>query len=184
MSRRNFKTAQKLVEQQKEGILSSLKTTANDSNKGQDPNQTLASLDSMIDRMQGLKRRLDDLHGAEEKINEHSRKRIQHLKNLYDIPSLADVKYEQWSRIRLDRLLVDYLLRCGYVESARSLAMEKGIEELVDLDVFLECHMIEDRLRGGKVDKCLQWCLDNRQALKKINVKSISRTHPVDQSGC
>ena len=39
---------------------------------------------------------------------------------------VEDVKYEVWSRTRLDRLLVDYLLRHGYNESARALADEDG----------------------------------------------------------
>ena len=71
--------------------------------------------------------------------------------------------------MRLDRLLVDYLLRLGYTESARQLATEKGIEELVDVGVFEECGRIEAGLREGKMGEALGWCGENKQALKKIN---------------
>ncbi|KAL8824784.1 MAG: hypothetical protein Q9191_004822 [Dirinaria sp. TL-2023a] len=169
VSRKNFKTAQKLVEREKETILTALPTTASMSNQGLDVNQTLASLDTMINRMQGLKRKLEGLHEEEKVLNQQSRKRIQHLQELYEIPSLADVKYEKWSRVRLDRLLVDYLLRSGYSESAIALAEEKGINELVDLDVFVQCYAVEQSLRRRSTAECLAWCLENRPALKKMN---------------
>lgn len=176
VSRRNFKTAQKLVEREKEAVLSSLQSTATASNKGQDASQTLASLDIMINRMQGLKRKLEVLHEEEKVLNQQSRKRMQHLQDLFEIPSLADVKYEKWSRVRLDRLLVDYLLRCGYSESAVALAEEKGITELVDIDVFIQCYAIEQSLRRRSTAECLAWCLENKPAMKKLNVSGCIRT--------
>ena len=126
----------------------------------------------MINRMQGLKRKMETLHGEEKKLHQHSRKRIQHLQDLYNIPSLADVKYDQWSRIRLNRLLVDYLLRSGYGDSARALANEKGIEELVDLDVFVQCHKIEESLRMRNIHECLAWCVEHRPMMRKISVQA------------
>ena len=120
--------------------------------------------------MQGLKRKLASLHDEELALHSASRRRLAHLQDLYEIPSLADVKYEEWSKVRLSRLLVDYLLRGGYEESARALAREKGIEELVDVDAFVQCHRVEDSLKKGRTQECLVWCAENKQALKKINV--------------
>ncbi len=93
-----------------------------------------------------------------------------HLQNLFEIPSLADIKYEEWSRVRLDRLLVDYLLRSGYGNSAVALAREKKIEDLVDLDVFVQCHAIEESLRRRSTAECLAWCAEHRPLMKKSNV--------------
>lgn len=120
--------------------------------------------------MQGLKRKMESLREEERVLQQHSRKRILHLQDLYEIPSLADVKYEEWSRIRLDRLLVDYLLRSGYGNSAMALAREKGIEDLVDLDVFVQCHAIEESLRRRSTAECLAWCAEHRPLMKKSNV--------------
>ncbi|KAL8787877.1 MAG: hypothetical protein Q9195_007570 [Heterodermia aff. obscurata] len=122
----------------------------------------------MISRMQGLKRKMESLHDQEKKLHQQSRKRIQHLTDLYEIPSLADVKYDDWSKIRLNRLMVDYLLRCGYGESAKALAKEKDIEDLVDLDVFVQCHAVEESLRRRSTTECLAWCVEHRPMLKKI----------------
>ncbi|KAK2797995.1 GID complex subunit containing RING finger motif [Emmonsiellopsis sp. PD_5] len=169
LARRNFKSVQRIVEREKDHILPTLKQTANDSLSGtQDASQTLSSLDSMISRMQGLKRKMQTLRDEEKDILNQSRKRIQHLESLYRIPSLADVKYDEWSRVRLDRLLVDHMLRSGFSESAKQLAEEKGIEDLVDLSVFVQCQRIAESLRRGETRDALQWCGENKVALKKV----------------
>ena len=128
---------------------------------------SLDSLDSMITRMQNLKRKMELTQEEEKRLQRQSRTRIQHLQDLYEIPSLADVKYDEWSKVRLDRLLVDYLLRMGYTESARELAKEKEIEDLVDLDVFVQCRKIENSLRRGSTVECLAWCNDHKPMMKK-----------------
>ena len=124
--------------------------------------------------MQTFKRKLQTLHDEEHSIQNQSKKRIEHLQDLYDIPSLADVKYDDWSRIRLDRLLVDYLLRAGYSKSGEKLAKEKGIEDLVDLNVFVQCQRIADSLGRGEARDALTWCAENRAALKKLGVQPSS----------
>jgi macrophage erythroblast attacher len=124
----------------------------------------------MLARMQNLKRKMESIQQEEKKIQNQSRKRIQHLEHLHQIPSLADVKYDQWSRIRLDRLVVDHMLRSGYTESAQQLAQEKGIEDLVDLNVFVQCQRIAQSLRRGETKDALQWCNENKAALKKSQV--------------
>lgn len=171
LARRNFKGVQRVVEREKEYVLPTLKKTANASLSGaENPEQTLASLDTMINRMQGLKRKMEVLQEEEKKVLTQSRRRIEHLQDLYRIPSLADVKYDEWSRVRLDRLLVDHMLRFGYLESAKELAEEKDIGDLVDLDVFSQCQRIADSLRKGGTKEALQWCGENKAALKKIQV--------------
>jgi macrophage erythroblast attacher len=120
--------------------------------------------------MQGLKRKMEVLHEEEKKILTQSRRRILHLEDLYRIPSLADVKYDEWSRVRLDRLLVDHMLRSGYLQSAKQLAEEKDICDLVDLNVFVQCQRIADSLRRGETKDALQWCGENKVALKKTQV--------------
>ena len=72
--------------------------------------------------------------------------------------------------MRLDRLLVDYLLRSGYGESAKALAKEKNIEDLVDVDAFVQCERIAESLRNGRCQDALAWCGDNKQGLKKLEV--------------
>ncbi|MCJ1433820.1 GID complex subunit containing RING finger motif [Xylographa pallens] len=173
LSRRNFKSLQRSFEREQNHVLSALSSTANVALSGQPASQTLLSLDNMISRLQGFKRKMQTLQEEEKVLQGNSRKRIQHLKDLYEISSLTDVKFDEWSRIRLNRLLVDYLLRSGYAESARALAREKGIEALVDLDVFVQCHRIEESLRNGSTAEGLAWCQEHKPMMKKTSVNWI-----------
>lgn len=159
--------------------MSSLKDTTNASlSAAQNADQAVASLDAMLLRAQILKRKLQVLHEEEEVNQSQSRKRVQHLQELYDISTLADVKYESWSRVRLDRLLVDYLLRAEFPKAAALLAKEQHIEGLVDVKVFAQCDRIANSLRHGETKHALTWCTENRAALKKLGVSrnSLSET--------
>lgn len=124
----------------------------------------------MINRMRGLKRKLTTCAEEERKIQQHSQSRIKHLGELYGMQSLDDVEYEAWSRTRLDRLLVDYLLRNGYKESATALAKEKEIEELVDVETFVQMSRVRESLLNGKVNEALAWCADNKKELRRMGV--------------
>lgn len=168
LSRQTFKNAQRSLEHCT--ILKDLTAAQKSASKNPShSDKTLHDLDNMISKMQGLKRKLEGLQEEEKKWNKASKARVQHLGELWEMESLVDVKYDEWSRTRLSRLLVDYLLRSGYTESAAHLAKSKGIEELVDVDAFVSAHRIESSLREGKtVQLALNWCKENGQALKKL----------------
>ena len=105
-------------------------------------------------------------------MQQQSASRIKHLGELYGMQSYEDVKYEQWSRTRLDRLLVDYLLRHGYKESASLLSKERGIEELVDVETFIQMSKIRESLGSGRVNEALTWCTENKKDLRRMDVCS------------
>ena len=98
------------------------------------------------------------------------RARIENLSELFSYSSVNDEGYEQWSRIRLDRLLVDHMIRNGMMEAGEALAKEKGIEKLVDISIFKQCRNIEQSLLNKSTTECLAWCAENRSALKKMEV--------------
>lgn len=68
-------------------------------------------------------------------------------------------------------MLVDYMVRHGFSESAKALAKERGIEELCDIEVFESSRRIAERLKQGSITECLQWCNENKTTLKKMNVR-------------
>ena len=148
-----------------------LRETANASlNTQASPDDVLKNVDSMIARMRGLKRKLNACSEEETRLHQQSQSRIRHLGELYGMQSLDDVKYEEWSRTRLDRLLVDYLLRYGYKESATELAKEKNIEDLVDVETFVQMSRIRESLRNGRVTEALAWCGENKKELRRMEV--------------
>lgn len=125
----------------------------------------------MISRMRGVKRKLSANAAEESRLHTQAAARISHLDELYALDSVEDVKYEAWSRKRLDRLLADYLLRHGYNESAKELAQQRGIENLVDVDTFVAASRIRDALLKGSVTEALAWCTDNKKELRKMEVR-------------
>ncbi|KAH6866861.1 CTLH/CRA C-terminal to lish motif domain-containing protein [Alternaria rosae] len=168
LSRRNFKNAQRVIEHSSSALTTSLTAATKAASKNTSSEATLDSLDTMISKMHNLKRKLETLHEEEARTHRSTKARLQHLQDLYEMQSLVDVKYDEWSRTRLSRLLVDYLLREGYAESAACLAKSKGITELVDVDAFVACHKIERSLREGmSTTLALEWCKEHGKELKK-----------------
>ncbi|KAI0417358.1 CTLH/CRA C-terminal to lish motif domain-containing protein [Xylaria grammica] len=170
--RKNLRSARFEVEKDGSFVKETLKKTATDSVNGRISQQdVLKTLDSMITRMRGVKRKLTAFSEEENRLHRHEEARVKHLTELYGMYSVDDVKYEAWSRIRLDRLLTDYLLRQGYVNSARALAQERGIELLVDVDTFDQMNRIRQCLLNGSVQEALAWCTagDTKKELRKMD---------------
>lgn len=115
---------------------------------------------------------LQDCQSAQKNLVTSSRARIAHIQQLEDLPSTESRAYSTWSHVRLQRHLVDYLLRRGYTESAQTLARDEKLKGLSDVDVelFKDLQRIEEALRSGSAIEALQWCKDNASTLKKDKV--------------
>ncbi|GAA6019448.1 hypothetical protein JCM10207_001390 [Rhodosporidiobolus poonsookiae] len=129
---------------------------------------TLKTIDAMLTRMKGLKRKLADLHAQSDRSLGVVRARLDHLAAVP--PSVEDAAYPAWARKRLSHQLVDYMLRANppLKDSARQLAKEEGVEDLVDADLWDEMAKVEKGLEAGKLDEVLAWVGENRTALKKL----------------
>lgn len=131
----------------------------------------LKNLDAMIAKMRGVKRKLTTYADEEARLHTHTAARIAHLDELYSMNSVDDVRYESWSRHRLDRLLTDYLLRHGFNESARQLSTERGMQNLSDVETFVTMSRIRESLLNGSVTEALAWCSENKKELRKLEVR-------------
>lgn len=134
------------------------------------PQDVVKNLDAMIAKMRGVKRKLAACAEEEGRLCRQAEARVAHLAELQSLRTVDEVRYEVWSRQRLDRLLVDYLLRHGYNDSATELAREKGLQELVDTETFVQMSRIQESLRGGNVQEALSWCQENKKELRKMEV--------------
>ncbi|KAI9653375.1 MAG: GID complex subunit containing RING finger motif [Alyxoria varia] len=159
--RKNYKSVQRAFENQREQIQSSLKSASSTS----DP---VSPIGNAVNRLEILKRKLETLRQDEENLQRQLRTRVQHMQQLYTMHSFSDVKYEEWAKVRLNRLVVDYLLRCGYSNTAKELAEATGVTDMVDIAAYEECHKIETSLENRNTKECLAWCADNKSSLKKI----------------
>lgn len=173
--RKNLKTTQFAVEKDSMFIKTTLKDTASASlNNTASLEDTLKSLNIIIARTHGLKRKLSVCKDEEDRLNSHLSNRVVNLSNLHSVQTFQDIKYDEWSRTRLDRLITDWCLRNDYNESAKALAQEKGIIKLVDCDTFIQMNRIRTSILCSKTTEALAWCQENKKELRKINVRRKS----------
>lgn len=126
--------------------------------------EQLAGFDQLVNRLQGLKRKLADVSHAERDEAARCKARLEHLVALGAPARGATVA---WHRPRLDRILVDHLLRSDCHVSAAALAASAQIEPLCDLHVFDGARCVADALRARDAAPALAWCAEQRGRLKK-----------------
>ncbi|GAQ85907.1 LisH dimerisation motif containing protein [Klebsormidium nitens] len=137
------------------------------SSKSLSQDEAVRQLRGLVSRLQGLKRKLDEGNALEQSQAQRCRARIEHLSlNLGDKDS-----QRRWETARVDRILVDYMLRNSYYDTAVKYAEATRIQELVDVDVFRDAKRVIDALRRGDCSEALAWCAENRKALKKSKSK-------------
>ncbi|CAG8440833.1 2163_t:CDS:2 [Ambispora leptoticha] len=106
------------------------------------------ALEEMVGRLQKLKRKLNDIKEEESMYVSRSRIRLEHLNELTKIPTANVEAYAQWSRTRLDRILVDYMLREGLSRTAEKLAKEDiNPKQYVDVELFSQSKRVEQALQ-------------------------------------
>ncbi|XP_019453489.1 PREDICTED: macrophage erythroblast attacher-like [Lupinus angustifolius] len=129
------------------------------------PDDAVNHLNSLISRLQGLKRKLEEGNRAENIQAQRCRARIDHLES-------ADAEnMSEWNNTRLNRILVDYMLRMSYYGTAVELAECSKIQDLVDIDIFQEAKKVIDALQNKDVSPALAWCAENKSRLKKSKSK-------------
>jgi macrophage erythroblast attacher len=109
---------------------------------------------------------LEETNKEEELYLERCRLRLAHLGEYEENPD--EKSRTRWHKIKLDRLLVDYLLREGLYETAMSIAKESNITDLVDIEVFFSAKKVYDSLLRRETAEALKWCNDNKSRLKKL----------------
>ncbi|KAL4091664.1 hypothetical protein QTP88_026320 [Uroleucon formosanum] len=122
-------------------------------------------LSGMVEKLKVLKRKADEGINDELQAGLVCKKRLEHLKE-HNSPCEAIVK--NWRRRRLDRMLVEYFLRCGYYNSANKLANNSDLKDLTNIDLFMISKEVEHSLANHETSKCLAWCHDNRSKLRKL----------------
>ncbi|KAG9020627.1 GID complex subunit containing RING finger motif, partial [Serendipita sp. 407] len=161
--KRQFRASQKQVERD----MGALRTNARDLSKktGTSAQDGIAALDTMITKVNGLTKKLEDIHESKTKSNlAVLRARVDHFDEL---ENLDENELENWEEARLNRWLVDWSLRSGYGATAKAIAEDRGVQDLVDISLFEEIERIENALRSKSATEALAWCSDNKNALRK-----------------
>ena len=106
-----------------------------------------ASVDSLVDRLQGLKRKVEDgqVHGEE--LLQRCRMRLDYVQQMQRRDASPGER-EAARTERLQRLVADYLLREGYDDSASRLAHEAGLERYLDFEPVLASRSVLSALKA------------------------------------
>eukprot|EP00039_Didymoeca_costata_P006713 m.92688 g.92688 ORF g.92688 m.92688 type:complete len:204 (-) comp13360_c0_seq2:1433-2044(-) len=136
---RTFRATYKLFDNELKEVTQKIVSlsTSNDNNE----NHIKATLAGLLDTLKSLQTQLEISAKEEHTIMECLLQRIDHVKAGENASSESDIKL--WCKKRLDRILIDYLLREGRYETAEQYAKAKDLEILVDINMFETCRRVE-----------------------------------------
>lgn len=125
-----------------------------------------SSMNGLVDRLQRLKRKVEDGQVQEEELLQRCRMRLDYLQNMHERDATPKNRDSAQTE-RLQRLVADYLLREGYDSSARCLAERAGLERYLDFELVLASRAALAALRARDCEPALAWCAEHRAKLKK-----------------
>ncbi|PHT80878.1 hypothetical protein T459_13893 [Capsicum annuum] len=163
--KKTIRANHRVVEKEVNAVINGVVVDADDSDVIMSSDDAVHQLNSLVSRLQGLKRKLEEGSRTENLQAQRCRARLDHLESA-DPENLSD-----WNNTRLKRILVDYMLRMSYYDTAVKLAESSNIQDLVDIDVFHEAKKVIDALQNKEVTPALAWCADNKSRLKKSKSK-------------
>lgn len=117
--------------------------------------------EALITQLSGMKRKLEEVVEDELSSLGSCKRRLEHLRTSESDP-------EAFHRVRVDRMLTDYLLRRGCYDAARLLAECTSISDLSNVEIFIAAKEIEESLHRRETAQCLAWCHENRSKLKRL----------------
>ncbi|KAK4279921.1 hypothetical protein QN277_011620 [Acacia crassicarpa] len=146
-------------------VISRVSNAATDGNVSIDDAVTL--LKFLVWRLQELKWNLVEGNRVEQLQAQKYLVRFDHLESA-ELENMSE-----WNSTRLNRILVDYMLRMSYYDTAVKLAECKNIQDLVDIDTdaFQEAKIVTDALQNRNVAPALAWCAENKSRLKESKVE-------------
>lgn len=100
----------------------------------------------------------------EEEDCARTRVRLLHLQ---DLGKPMPNHYIDWNRGRIDRILVDYMLRRGHISAAEALESSKALTYLTDVHIFKAVSDIMLSLKEHDCSLALRWCKQNASRLSK-----------------
>ncbi|KAJ1967343.1 GID complex subunit containing RING finger motif [Dispira parvispora] len=167
--KKSYRMSQKHIEKDLAFVTSSMDDMVKRSKaQNLDSDTTQRVVENMLKRLENLKRKLQDTKNDETQLIQRSKQRATHLNTLYGFTSYTSEEYREWSRTRLNRILVDYMLRKGYSRTAAQLVERANLESLADTELFEQSAVIEQSLLNHSCTKGIQWCSDNKSALRKL----------------
>ncbi|GAB9466842.1 Macrophage erythroblast attacher [Globisporangium polare] len=155
-----------------------------DLHEEQQPAQRM-DVDALINKLGELTNRIQDLkHDAKQKVAEQQRdleiclQRAHYIKELEKATphldpkkssSIVDEELKSSTQSSIaNRLIADYLLSRGLLDSSKIIQESKGVDFLVDHGLHSECQAILRDLQAHDTSSALAWCAQNASRLRRL----------------
>ena len=136
---KKFRTAQKNLDREVShvtGSLTEVDKMLSDTGNHLDKDTLNKKLESIKEQLIQMKSKGGEILSEEVGVADTIKVRCQHLKEGCD-ESREEVEVKQWRKTRLDRMLVEYLLRQGYYDTALQLAETSHVTHLSNTEVII-----------------------------------------------
>jgi len=135
------------------------------------PQECRSKVEKLITKVQTLRSKVAEAGAKERALLQRCRNRYAALSK--EPPAVSEDAVGRGDEFvepteKIDRAVVDYLLREGCMETARQYA-SPAVAEMFEFEVFQEAHNIQASLRSKETDSALAWCAKHRHRLKKLH---------------
>jgi len=163
---RAFKSSKKTIEKEMSSILNSIIALKKENHLNK--TQATSSLNSLITRLKGLKRKLDEHYHEEDEIYECCKKRLLQLSSVDPQKKESIIEFQN---ARVHHLVVEHLVRNDYNETAKAITQEYGMNDFmfVDAKIIQEYNAIIKDLSNKNCESAFNWCHANKTKLLRIN---------------
>ncbi|KAK2705737.1 E3 ubiquitin-protein transferase MAEA-like [Artemia franciscana] len=176
---KKFRSSQKTLDREAAAVFSSCQEIDKSSVMDVDLAPNVAGicdlLDNTVVKLGNYKRKIEESFTDELDAAQICKRRIEHLRmGASAFENASDPNNEpvlsQWKRTRLDRFLVEHLLRTGHYATAMKLIDDnRQLKSLTNIDIYLVAQAVETSLLNRETATALAWCHDNRSKLKKLH---------------
>ena len=132
------------------------------------------SFDTMIKRIILLQNKHNTIIQEENSLYHYLQERLNTLKYI-DKDSNEDYKSNALSNLKffldkkLNNLILDFLLKQRYIETASNFIEEENIKDSIELVLYQEYQKIVESMKQKSVVEALNWCNQNKNKLQKSN---------------
>ncbi|KAG9047538.1 GID complex subunit containing RING finger motif [Tulasnella sp. UAMH 9824] len=176
--RRNFKASQKAIERDYQALQ---KESADVAKNKRSSEQALKTLDGMINRVEGLKRKLEDIQVNDNApVQASMRRRLNHISSFESFTSTEQPGFAAWADTRLDRWLVDWSLRHGKEDTAKTIAKSREIETTLEFDLRLQEYI--ELARSRKTSEAMAYSRKHFTSYLESHAKEV--THCMGLLAC
>uniref|UniRef100_A0A1A9ZXK5 E3 ubiquitin-protein transferase MAEA n=1 Tax=Glossina pallidipes TaxID=7398 RepID=A0A1A9ZXK5_GLOPL len=130
----------------------------------------------VVQRIQVLKRKAEE--NIEDELNSSyvCKRKIEHLKGIAPPENNNEIwqaSFDKWKRVRIDRMVVEHLLRMGYYKTAERLASQSNIQHLTNLEFDLRVQEFVELIRKNLRAEAVMHARKHFPAFEKTQIKEI-----------